>query len=138
MSREEVEPIRAPLFTPTELYRYFVVSFIALGVDAGILFALTGGFGIHYLLANAVAFLTGTLIAYVGSVRWVFASRRVANRGLECFIFALIGLGGLIVNEIAIWFGFSFLGLHLALAKAGAAGASFSFNFLVRKLLLFR
>ena len=90
-----------------ELPRYFAVSAAALAVDAGLLWLLTQAFGMPYLAANAVG------------------------------LFADIGIGGLLVNEVVLWLGVEAAAASLLYAKAVAAGTSFAFNFLVRKYLLF-
>jgi putative flippase GtrA len=121
-----------------EFARYFIVSLAALCLDAAALFALTEGAGLHFLWANAAGFALGTAAAYLGSVRWVFSRRRVADRGLEFGAFAAIGVGGLLVNEAALWLGAAAAGFALPVAKLGAAGASFLFNYGVRRAMLFR
>lgn len=120
-----------------ELFRYLAVSAAALTVDFCLLFLLSQGLGTHYLLANPIAFALGALVAYVGSVHWVFGHRRVSRKGLELAIFIAIGVGGLAVNEGFLWLGIEFAALSLFYAKAAAATTSFGFNFIVRKMVLF-
>lgn len=120
-----------------EFARYFAISLGALAVDFAALFLLTWA-GLHYLTANAAAFALGTLVAYAGSVRWVFARRRLADRNAEFGVFAAVGIAGLALNEAALWGGAGLLGLSLPLAKVSAAGTSFLFNYGVRRAILFR
>lgn len=121
-----------------EFVRYFAVSLAALGVDFAGLFALVEGLGAPYLAANAAAFALGAAFAYLGSVRWVFARRRLSDRGLEFGLFAAIGIVGLLVNEAVLWAAVSVALLPLAPAKLAAAGASFLFNYGLRRAVLFR
>jgi len=121
-----------------EFARYFAVSLVALAIDVATLFALTAGLGLGYLVANALGFALGTAAAYAGSVRWAFARRRVAGRGLEFGAFAAIGVAGLLVNEAALWGAVALAGMTLPLAKLAAASASFVFNYGVRRAILFR
>lgn len=123
--------------TAVELHKYLALSAVALTADVGTLWLLTTFAGIDYLIANCFAFLIGTIVAYVGSVVWVFKRRRLDNRATEYVIFALIGIVGLTVNEAGLWLGVELLLMPLLLAKALAAGASFAFNFALRKMLLF-
>ena len=122
----------------TEFARYFAVSLVALALDVAALFALTAGLGLDYLVANALGFALGTAAAYAGSVRWAFARRRVADRGLEFGAFAAIGAAGLLVNEATLWAAVALAGLALPIAKLAAASASFVFNYGVRRAILFR
>jgi putative flippase GtrA len=119
-----------------EFVRYFAVSLAALSIDFACLFAFVAA-GLHYLAANALAFALGALAAYLGSVRWVFARRRLADRRLEFALFAAIGAAGLLVNEIALWACLSMAATSLTVAKLGAASVSFLFNYGVRRAILF-
>jgi putative flippase GtrA len=121
----------------TEATKYAVVSAIALGADFGLLLGLTRLAGWPYLWANAVSFLTGAIVAYVLSVRYVFRTHRLHNRQLEITAFVLIGLAGLVVSQLVLFVTVSKLGIDLLLAKAAAAGCSFVTNFVLRRQLLF-
>ncbi|MEE8546219.1 MAG: GtrA family protein [Alphaproteobacteria bacterium] len=121
-----------------ELWRYFVVSCLALGVDYGLLIALIELLSVHYLISGAVSFLAGAVVAYLGSVLWVFSARRLSDRGQEVTLFILIGVGGLGINELVLWSLTDYVALHYSAAKLGAAGAGFVFNFVARKVILFR
>lgn len=120
-----------------ELSRYLVVSAVALAADVGLLSLLSAGFGAHYLIANPIAFATGAMIAYLGSVHWAFRNRKFSNRGVELLIFVAIGVGGLAVNESVLWLGIEVAALSLIVAKLAAAATSFVFNFVIRKMVLF-
>ncbi|MBM3492483.1 MAG: GtrA family protein [Alphaproteobacteria bacterium] len=118
-----------------EFQRYFLVSLTALAIDASLLLLLTSVGDLHFLAANANAFLAGSLAAYLGSVAWVFRHRRFGQGALEVPVFIAIGLAGLLVNETVLWTAASGNGQPLEIAKALAAAASFGFNFVMRKLL---
>ena len=130
-------PTKAVGYLSSELPRYLVVSAVALAVDISLLYLLSTIFGAHYLVANPIAFALGAIVAYVGSVHWAFAKRKMSNRGLELAIFVAIGIGGLAVNEGMMCLGVEIAALSLLFAKFGAAVTSFAFNFVVRKLVLF-
>jgi putative flippase GtrA len=119
-----------------EFLRYLLVSAVALEVDVVTLMILTDMAGIDYLVANIVAFVTGSVIVYIGSTRWAFSQRRVAGSA-EYLIFLGIGIVGLGVNELVLWAAVAGLAFPVVVAKVGAAGASFLFNFIARKILLF-
>ena len=121
----------------SEFPRYLVVSAVALAVDISLLYILATVFGAHYLIANPIAFAVGAFVAYVGSVHWAFAKRKMSNKGFELLIFVAIGVCGLAVNEGMMWLGIEVAALSLLVAKIGAAVTSFGFNFVVRKLVLF-
>jgi putative flippase GtrA len=77
------------------------------------------------------------VVAYLLSIRWVFATRRLASASAEGAIFLLIGLAGLIINHF-VMYGLTELALlPYAVSKVGSVGLVFSFNFSVRKAILF-
>ena len=120
-----------------EALRYFVASAVALAVDAGTYIAMIRLADIHYLIAGPSGFMLGLVTVYILSVRWVFHQRRLAGRRSEFVIFALIGIFGLLVNELVLYVGVAWLSLSPELAKLVSAGIVFCCNFLGRKLLLF-
>jgi putative flippase GtrA len=120
-----------------ELLRYGAASALAFAADFATLVLMTEKAGVHYLASAAVGFSVGILVAYVLSIRWVFASRRMTNVAAESTIFLLIGVAGLIVNHF-VMFGLTEVALlPYPISKIGSAGMVFSFNFYLRKSALF-
>jgi putative flippase GtrA len=120
-----------------EVLGYGLASGIALAADTAILEGLVKLGGWHYLPASAVAFATGSVVAYLLSVKFVFRFRRVTNNLLEFGYFAALGVAGLLVNAAALFVAVSLAGLSLLVAKLLAAGCTFVTNFTFRKQLLF-
>ena len=129
------EPAASPF---AEFLRYGAASAVALFVDFATLVLLTEVAGVYYLASAAVGFTLGIAVAYLLSVRWVFAARRLASIPVESAIFLLIGVAGLVINHIMM-FGLT-EGAHFpyAVSKIGSAGVVFTFNFIARKSVLFR
>jgi len=117
--------------------RYFAASCLALGADALLYTVLIRLAGVHYMAAAPAGFLLGLAVHYVLSTRWVFRERRVADARVEFIVFSLIGIGGLLLNQVVIYIGVESLGLAPELAKVASAGASYVFNYGARKALLF-
>jgi putative flippase GtrA len=130
-----------------QIVRYILASGVALAIDIGLLLTLVES-GLHYLLANAIAFTAGALIGFLLCITWVFPARRIQHAGLAFGVFALIGLVGLLVNTGVLALAWEVLDLPgrfglgprpgLLLCKAAAALVSFAWNFSARKILLFR
>jgi len=120
-----------------ESWRYFLVSVVALGVDYGLLLALTEIAHLHYLASSAISYTTGGVVHYVLSVSLVFRDRRVSNRRIEFAAFFGLGLLGLAATQAVLKVSVDSLGMSYAMAKLGAVGSSFALNFLARKALLF-
>lgn len=117
--------------------RYFAASGVALAADALVYVALIRLANVHYLAAAPVGFMLGLALHYALSTRWVFKARRLTDARAEFLIFSLIGIGGLLLNQLVIYLGVERLGLEPELAKLLSAGISFFFNYGVRKVLLF-
>uniref|UniRef100_UPI003F7F1E32 GtrA family protein n=1 Tax=Xanthomonas sp. 0924 TaxID=2835534 RepID=UPI003F7F1E32 len=116
---------------------YLLASAVALLVDLGT-FGLLARLGCGWYGAATVGFLVGSLVAYVISVRWVFATRSLHSRSAELAAFVLIGCSGLLVVQGIMWFGIERFGIPASSARLIAVGFSFTSNFVLRKLILFR
>lgn len=124
--------------TLIQLFRYFFVGGAAFIVDFVSLFIFTDFFGIYYLLSAAIAFILGLLANYLLSVKWVFNKRVLENRKFEFGIFAVIGVIGLGLNEVIIWFFTDNLQMYYLYSKVIAAAIILFWNFFARKFTLFR
>jgi len=123
--------------TLIQLFRYTFVGGFSFLVDFGTLFILTEYFYIYYLVSAGIAFILGLTINYFLSVRWVFSSRAMENRLLEFLFFALIGLIGLVLNELFLWIFTDILLIYYLLSKIITTFIVYFWNFFARKLLLF-
>jgi putative flippase GtrA len=120
-----------------QFIRYFWVSAAALAFDLGLLTFLVQWGGWAYLPAAALSFSCGTVVAFVLSSSWAFEVRSFSSSGQGLLIFAVIGMGGLLINLAGLWVGSEIFGVVYWLSKLGAAVASFLFNFAVRRAVLF-
>lgn len=120
-----------------ELMLYGFASALALGLDWGLLLALTA-LGVNYLIASGTGFVSGIAVTYLLSVAVVFRHRPVADRRREFAGFVGVGLAGLVLTQglMALWV--EVLHLHPGVAKIPTAGIVFVFNFTVRRALLFK
>ncbi len=119
-------------------FRYAVGGGIAFVFDFSSLYLLTQYGHIYYLFSAAIAYMIGSAVHYIFSIFAVFPSRTYENRTLEFTIFALIGLIGLGMNEILMWFFTAKMGYHYLYSKLLATCFIFFWNFSTRKFLLFR
>jgi putative flippase GtrA len=120
-----------------ELILYGLVSAAALTVDWGLLVMLTWT-GLDYLVASGLGFSVGIGVAYVLSIRLVFAHRPIADRWREFTGFLGVGLAGLLLTQGLMSVCVEAVGMSPAAAKAPTACLVFLFNFGVRRALLFR
>jgi putative flippase GtrA len=120
-----------------QLIGYGLASGVALGFDMGSLIALTH-VGMPYLPASALAFTIGAIVAYLLSIRYVFATHVIQNRALEFSTFLSLGIAGLLMNLLVMRLAVGSLGATLIAAKCVAACCTFGTNFALRRQLLFR
>ncbi len=124
--------------TDIQLIRYIFVGGAAFIVDFVSLFILTDFFSIYYLISAAIAFILGLITNYMLSVNWVFNKRTLENRTFEFGIFALIGIVGLGLNEVFIWFFTQDIQIYYLFSKILASILILFWNFFARKFTLFR
>lgn len=123
--------------TLIQLFRYIFVGGAAFVVDFSALYILTDLFGIHYLVSAAVAFLLGLTTNYFLCNIWVFNIRALTNKWLEFGIFSLIGVIGLVMNEVIIWTFTEHVRFHYMASKVVSAAVVFFWNFFARKYSLY-
>jgi putative flippase GtrA len=123
--------------TLLQLFRYTFVGGFAFLIDFGTLFILTEYVHIHYLISAGIAFIFGLTVNYFLSVKWVFNSRAMENRWLEFFLFAVIGIVGLGLNELFLWILTDMLMIYYLLSKIITTIIVYFWNFFARKLMLF-
>ncbi|MBC8359163.1 MAG: GtrA family protein [Candidatus Aminicenantes bacterium] len=123
--------------TSIQLFKYGFVGGIAFCVDFGSLFFLTEVIKIHYLISAAIAFILGLLTNYTLSILWVFPKRAIADKRVEFLLFLIIGLVGLGLNEVIIWFFTEFIHFYYLISKLFSTVVVFFWNFFARKKILF-
>lgn len=116
---------------------YFLISALALGLDMGLLYLAVHVWGLHYLVAAPVAFLSGVAFVYALSARYAFG-RRGLDWGWEFAAFILTGLVGLLINEAVLWLMVGHAGQSVMLGKALASMFSFGTNYMLRKKIMSR
>jgi len=121
-----------------QFIRYFVVGGTAFLVDIGSLFILTEYLGIYYLISASIALILGLITNYLLSISWVFNKRTLDSKKIEFAVFTLIGIIGLALNGVLIWFFTEYLQIYYMLSKIIAAAIILSWNFAARRFILFR
>ena len=134
-----------------QFLRSVIVGVVATVIDIGVLTILVEAFNVNVFIATAIGFIVGLLVNFFISSVWVFEkSKVVKNRVSEFIIFALIGVVGLIINELIV----NFFDLYLAkslifgsfidsdkyylIGKLVATVIAFVWNFFARKFIIYR
>jgi len=124
--------------TRIQFFRYLFVGGASTVVDMGIFYVAVNIFSIHYLLAQTLGFIFGISVNYLLSIAWIFKS--TGNFKRELFLFAAIGIGGLLLSYLILWFLISRLDIHAfqdMLAKSVAVLLVLIWNFGMRKKFAF-
>ena len=124
-----------------QFLRYLVTGGLAFVVDFGLFALCLYTFGWHYLLANLVGLVAGLVLNYAMSIVWVFtACKRTLEKQktVEFFLFALVGIAGVGINQLLMYLMVDGLSLNEMLSKVVAAVLVLMWNFGARKLLLFK
>lgn len=123
-----------------QLFRYAIVGGVAFVVDYGSLYLLTEFAGFHYQLSACVGFILGLLVNYFISIYWVFTANKAqasgSSRSVEFLFYAIIGIIGLGLNSLIMWFSTELLGIHYLASKLISTALVFIWNFLARRLLM--
>jgi putative flippase GtrA len=122
--------------TLRELLIYSAASAAALALDISV-FTLSLHAGINVPISACLGFSLGLMLVYTLSTRHAFTQHRLSNRSNEFWLFAMIGMAGLLLTEVLLWFLVQRLGLLPLPAKLATACVVFLFNFVTRKALLF-
>jgi putative flippase GtrA len=120
-----------------QFFRYIFVGGAAFLVDFVSLYLLTDFLGVYYLTSAAIAFILGLIVNYFLSTYWVFNKRKLDNLTFEFGIFAIIGIVGLGLNELFIWFFTAELNFYYLISKILAAALILFWNFFARKYTLY-
>ena len=122
----------------TQFFRYIIVGGVAFVIDYVLLFSLTEFLHFHYLISASISFIAGLVVNYVISTHWIFKNSKLENKYIEFFIYSIIGIIGLLLNNVVLYFLTDQMGLHYMLSKLLTAVIVLIWNFLGRKLILFR
>ena len=121
-----------------QLFRYTIVGGIAFCVDYGLLYLLTEYIHFHYLMSATISFLAGLVVNYILTTWWIFKHHKLSNKTLEFIIYGIIGLVGLLFNNILMYCFTDILHLHYMLSKLITAILVMGWNFFGRKIILFK
>jgi putative flippase GtrA len=116
--------------------RAFVASLATCVLDVGLLAALVELGHWSPLPAATVSYLSGGVIQYFISSRWVF-SQVPRSAAVGFTVFTLLSLVGLAITWVVMACLCDGAHVNYGIAKVVALGLSFSWNFLSRKYLVF-
>jgi len=116
------------------VFSSLVAFFVA---DFALLVLMVEVFDVYYLTAASISFIIGASVSYYLSVKWVFDTRSWKSKKAEYAMFIVIGIIGVGLNALLIWFFTERIEIYYLISKMIAGTTIFFFNFLVRKYTLF-
>lgn len=141
-----------------QIAKFGVVGVIAFVVDFGIYTALNMVFrsvgldrifASYYLVSQFCSFLVSVVVNYILSFKYVFRRREDMSQRREFVIFVVLSAIGLVINEIVLYIGMSWIymswdWLHALLSqtlaetffKLFATAVVMVYNFITRKIFL--
>ena len=114
-----------------QFVRYTFVGGLAFIVDFGLLYVLTEYLNLYYVVSATLSFIAGLLVNYFISITWVFAKAGASKH------LASIGIIGLLLNALILWFITESFDIYYMYSKLIAAVIVYLWNFLARKYFLF-
>lgn len=121
--------------TKLQFFRYLFVGGVAAFVNIGSLYILTDIFKIYYIFSNIIGFILGLIVNYILSKWLVFSTEKSINKIFEFLTYALIGVIGLGLDTVLIWFLTETILIYYLLSKLISTFIVFIWNFSARKLL---
>ena len=119
-----------------QFIKYSIVGGVAFAIDFSTLFILTNICSIHYLFSATIAFVLGLFFNYILSIKWVFKHRNYSPK-TEFIIFSTIGIIGVFLNELIIWYFTEIIQFYYLYSKLISTILILFFNFFLRKNILF-
>ncbi|MFC1802246.1 GtrA family protein, partial [Patescibacteria group bacterium] len=121
-----------------QFFRYGLVAVIIAVFDFSTLFVLTEFLNIYYLISVTSAYLVGFFANYLFCIFWVFRSHYTENRFVELLTISFVGMVGMVLTILLVWFFTEKIGFYYILSKFVAIFIVFMWNFSARKYIVFR
>lgn len=119
-----------------QFLKFGVVGVLAFLIDYGVLFLLSEGFGVYYLIANAISFTVSVIFNYTCSMKFVFSGKEGMSKRKEFVIFVILSVLGLLLNELLMWLGVDICQIYSMITKIFATAVVMVYNFITRKIFL--
>lgn len=119
-----------------QIMKFGVVGFLCFGIDYGLMIILTEVCEISYLLSSGISFSISVMVNYTLSLKFVFETDKNNNKIVEFFVFIILSVIGLGINQVLMWLCVDKFHIHYMISKIGVTGVVMIYNFVTRKLIL--
>ena len=112
--------------------KFALVGIVGIVVNQVVLYLLTDGLGIHYLVSAVLASQVSTLINFLLTELWVFRGRDVPGHALVRYLtFNLLNVATLVVRVPTLYVLTDLFGVHYLISNVVAIGLTFGIRYLV-------
>ncbi len=119
-----------------QIVKFGAVGFLCFGIDYGLMIFLTEICGISYLVSSGISFSVSVMVNYILSLKFVFETDENHNKIVEFFIFMILSVIGLGINQVLMWICVDKMHVYYMISKIGVTGVVMVYNFITRKLIL--
>ncbi len=119
-----------------QIVKFGAVGFLCFGIDYGLMIFLTEICGISYLVSSGISFSVSVMVNYILSLKFVFETDENHNKVVEFFIFMILSVIGLGINQVLMWICVDKMHVYYMISKIGVTGVVMVYNFITRKLIL--
>ena len=116
-----------------QLFHYFWVASLGFAADVATLYLLTEFLEVPYFISAFLGYLVGLAINFYLSEKFVFGDSHINAWIGRLGLFALVGLVGLVILQIGMWFLVEELRLDYLEAKILVTALVYVWNFLARR-----
>lgn len=121
----------------SQFLRYTIIGALAFLIDVTLLLWLAN-IGVHYLVANTIAFLGANLFNVMAAHQFVFAANgRISDWRALYLVILAVSFVGLLINDFLVYVAAGVFGLPLVAAKVIATLVTLLWNFGARKRLAY-
>lgn len=117
----------------TQFIKYFGAALGGYVADFGTLIFFKEVLNVHYLLSASAGFILGLVVVYIISNRYVFGESKLKSKTNEFILFAVIGIVGLGILNLAMWLLTSGLHVNYLASKILATVVVYAWNFFARR-----
>jgi len=119
----------------TRVAKFMVVGLTGIFVNEGLLFLLTEGFGVYFMLSSLVGIEASILSNYILNDVWTFGDipDNKYSWGSRMIRFHAISFGGIFINVCTLYFLTTIFGIYYLLANLVGIFLAFAWNFVVNR-----
>ena len=118
-----------------KIKRFFLVGILSTITDYAI-YSVLIYLGLSYIIAIIIGYLTGFLVNFIISRRYVFDSCKMKKLHLEFFSVFLISVIAILINIFIVW-GLAKFGINHYISRIFAIILVFFFNYFSRKVFVY-